>query len=243
MTEILQFRGVWMGAVRLRKCSSMLYSVLCIFALKQFFAGVAGRYKKVHVAGGARRRNGVQRTRLPRHRHLRGRPGHLGGAVTNSRRPRYVALPSRPTETEFVVEELMGEYKLPYELEAGHPSVAGRDARPGGRAEAASRHSSLRAHTRGRLALLVVVAHRLLQVGAVVYKAMEEMWEMEPDGRITAGCCLERMTSLAKATGAQRESLHNSLNQSSSQPPGDSADPNDPESSPLIKDYASPLRV
>uniref|UniRef100_A0A914UXN4 Serine/threonine-protein kinase receptor n=1 Tax=Plectus sambesii TaxID=2011161 RepID=A0A914UXN4_9BILA len=75
------------------------------------------------------------------------------------------------------------EYKLPYEAEVGaHPTlgemretVAVRKLRP-----------------------ITPAAVRAHKVGAVMCKTMEEMWEMEPDGRITAGCCLERMMAIAK---------------------------------------------
>ncbi|VDN03976.1 unnamed protein product [Thelazia callipaeda] len=80
-----------------------------------------------------------------------------------------------------VADDVVGEYKRPFESEAGmQPTlhdmrrvVAMEKIRPKIRAS--------------------VVDHN---IGGVLWKTVEDMWDMEPDGRITSGCAYERANTL-----------------------------------------------
>lgn len=55
----------------------------------------------------------------------------------------------------------------------------------------------------------------MLQIGSVLWKTVEDMWDMEPDGRITSGCAYERANTLymsyavdGPAENAQPRSSH-----------------------------------
>ncbi|VDK46245.1 unnamed protein product [Anisakis simplex] len=85
------------------------------------------------------------------------------------------------SRTQFSEDDVVYDYRQPYEEEAGlQPSlhdlrriVAVQKARPGIRA--------------------IIKEHN---IGSVLWKTVEDMWDMEPDGRITSGCAYERANTL-----------------------------------------------
>ncbi|KAL4003668.1 Protein kinase domain family protein [Acanthocheilonema viteae] len=78
-------------------------------------------------------------------------------------------------------DDLVGEYERPYEAEAGmQPTL--HDMRRVVAVE--KKRPSIRA---------AVMEHN---IGGVLWKTAEDMWDMEPDGRITSGCAYERANTL-----------------------------------------------
>ncbi|VDK77112.1 unnamed protein product [Litomosoides sigmodontis] len=85
------------------------------------------------------------------------------------------------SRTSMDKDDVVGEYERPYEAEAGmQPTL--HDMR---RVVAVEKK---RPTIRG-----AVIEHN---IGGVLWKTAEDMWDMEPDGRITSGCAYERANTL-----------------------------------------------
>uniref|UniRef100_A0A0R3S1C0 Serine/threonine-protein kinase receptor n=1 Tax=Elaeophora elaphi TaxID=1147741 RepID=A0A0R3S1C0_9BILA len=85
------------------------------------------------------------------------------------------------SRTSMDKDDVVGEYERPYEAEAGvQPTL--HDMRRVVAVE--KKRPSIRAS---------VIEHN---IGGVLWKTAEDMWDMEPDGRITSGCAYERANTL-----------------------------------------------
>ncbi|EFO28480.2 TKL/STKR/TYPE2 protein kinase [Loa loa] len=85
------------------------------------------------------------------------------------------------SRTSMGKDDVVGEYERPYEAEAGvQPTL--HDMRRVVAVE--KKRPSIRA---------AVMEHN---IGGVLWKTAEDMWDMEPDGRITSGCAYERANTL-----------------------------------------------
>nr|CDQ03802.1 BMA-DAF-4, isoform a [Brugia malayi] len=85
------------------------------------------------------------------------------------------------SRTSMDKDDIVGEYERPYEAEAGvQPTL--HDMRRVVAVE--KKRPSIRA---------AVMEHN---IGGVLWKTAEDMWDMEPDGRITSGCAYERANTL-----------------------------------------------
>ncbi|KHN86439.1 Activin receptor type-2A [Toxocara canis] len=104
------------------------------------------------------------------------------------------------SRTTFLEGDIVDEYRQPYEEETGlQPSL--HDLR---RIVAVQK-------TRPRIRRAV----KEHNIGSVLWKTVEDMWDMEPDGRITSGCAYERANTLfmsyaveSPAEGAQTRNSH-----------------------------------
>ncbi|EJW87572.1 TKL/STKR/TYPE2 protein kinase [Wuchereria bancrofti] len=85
------------------------------------------------------------------------------------------------SRTSMDKDDIVGEYERPYEAEAGvQPTL--HDMRRVVAVE--KKRPSIR---------VAVMEHN---IGGVLWKTAEDMWDMEPDGRITSGCAYERANTL-----------------------------------------------
>uniref|UniRef100_A0A915BZU0 Serine/threonine-protein kinase receptor n=2 Tax=Parascaris univalens TaxID=6257 RepID=A0A915BZU0_PARUN len=104
------------------------------------------------------------------------------------------------SRTTFIEGDTIEEYRQPYEEEAGlQPSL----------------HDLRRIVAVQKIRPRIRRAVKEHNIGSVLWKTVEDMWDMEPDGRITSGCAYERTNTLymsyavdGPAENAQPRSSH-----------------------------------
>uniref|UniRef100_A0A915PWU1 Serine/threonine-protein kinase receptor n=1 Tax=Setaria digitata TaxID=48799 RepID=A0A915PWU1_9BILA len=109
------------------------------------------------------------------------------------------------SRTSMSKDDVVGEYERPYETEAGvQPTL--HDMR---RVVAVEKNRpSIRAS---------VIEHN---IGGVLWKTAEDMWDMEPDGRITSGCAYERANTLFMSYAADQKFESTTTKQRKNSPNG-----------------------